>query len=197
MSVTVCIPAIRSRWSLLSRCLWSIPAEFEIIVALGDGPMGDKLNACFAAATTSHVVCVDDDDCLLDGFDRVLASPVFDFTGYRVLYTENGRFGGSVAHRGDGDTSWSTFDRGVSPKCLVRTELAQAHSFGNHYTADREWSKAVQQDVTHHGYVDIHAYHYDHWTEHMVGTNVDQGLTERPQRDVGLWPFDAERVTWL
>ena len=200
MSVTVCIPTIASRRSLLSRCLWSIPSDFAIIVADGDGPMGDKLNACFEAATTSHVVCVDDDDYLLPGVEdaaNYLWGNGPDFIGYRILYTENGRFGGSVAHRGDGDTSWSTFDRGVSPKCLITTDIARAHPFGNHYTADREWSKAVQQDVSSCWFADRHLYHYDHWTGHMVGTDQAQGLTERPQRDVGRWPFDAERVTWL
>ena len=194
MSVTACIPTIDSRRSLLSRCLWSIPVGWNVIVAGGDGPMGDKLNACFEAADTTHVICVDDDDYMLIGGNP---GAMLDFVGWRILYTENGRFCGSVAHRGNGDTSWQTFDRGVSPKCLVRTEIARAHQFGNHYTADREWSQEVQNDVATHWFVDENVYHYDHWTEHMVGTDQTQGLTDRPQRDVGIWPFDSERITWL
>lgn len=193
MSITVCIPTIKSRRSLLSRALWSIPDGFDIIVADGDWPMGDKLNAMFAAATTSHVICVDDDDMLLPGWPPCQDG---DFIGHRVLYTENGKFAGSVAHRGDGDTSWATYDRGVSPKCVIRTEIARAHSFGNHYTADREWSEAVQADVTTFDFINRHLYHYDHWNAHMVGTTPDAGRLDTPQRDVGVWPYDRE-VTWL
>jgi hypothetical protein len=198
MSITACIPTIPSRRSLLSRCIWSIPSNVKIIVADGEGAMGDKLNACFEAAKTSHVVCVDDDDLLINP-TRWETLPMFgfDFVGYRVLYTEDDRFGGSVAHRGDGDTSWVSFDRGVSPKCPVSTEIARAHPFGNHYTADREWSQAVQQHIDRHTFVDENLYHYDHWNAHMVGTTPDAGMLDRPQRDVGVWPADWERVTWL
>jgi len=198
MSLTVCIPTVPSRRSLLSRCVWSLPSNVEVLVAIGDRPMGDKLNACFQAANTTHVVCVDDDDYLLPWGHGNLASFTYsDFVGYRILYTEGGRFGGSVAHRGDGDTGWATYDRGVSPKCLVRTEIARAHLFGNHYTADREWSAAVQADVETHQFIDAHLYHYDHWDAHMLGTTPDAGRLDTPQRDVGEWPVDWERVTWM
>lgn len=195
MTVTVCIPTVPSRRSLLSRCLWSIPDALEIIVADGDRPMGDKLNDCFATATTTHVVCVDDDDYLLPGWSNFPS--IEDFIGYRILYTEDGRFGGSVAHRGDGDTAWATYDRGVSPKCPVRTEIARAHRFGNHYTADREWSEAVQYDIASHWFIDAHLYHYDHWNRHMLGTTPDAGRLDTPQRDVGNWPYDPARIQWL
>lgn len=199
MSLTVCIPTVPSRRSLLSRCLWSIPTWMEVIVADGDRPMGDKLNDCFQAATTTRVVCVDDDDWLLPAANElfVISSNYFDFIGYRVLYTEDGRFGGSVAHRGDGDTTWATYDRGVSPKCPVRTEIARAHRFGNHYTADREWAEAVQADIDSHIFVDAHVYHYDHWNRHMLGTTPDAGRLDTPQRDVGTWPYDPARIQWL
>lgn len=160
--------------------------------------MGDKLNAMFAAAATTHVVCVDDDDLLLPSFGWDITRALeCDFIGYRILYTEDGQFRGSVAHRGQGDTSWSTYDRGVSPKCLVRTEVARAYPFGNHYTADREWSMAVQQDIETHHFIDAELYHYDHWNAHMVGTEPDDPRFARPQRDVGTWPYDEGRVTWL
>lgn len=191
--ISVCVPTIQSRRSLLSRCLWSIPPGVEILVADGDGAMGDKLNACFVKASGTHVVCVDDDDYLM-GLPPIASS---DFVGYRVLYMENGRFCGSVAHRGDGDATWSTFERGVSPKCLIRTEIARAHEFGNHYTADREWSEAVQADIGTHTFVGQHLYAYDHWDAHMVGTTPNAGMIDRPQRDVGDWPCDWDRVSWI
>jgi hypothetical protein len=197
VSITVCIPTIASRRSLLSRAIWSVPNGCDIIVADGPGAMGDKLNACFAAARPGLVVCLDDDDYLLPGFVSGRPSDLVDYIGYRILYTENGRFGGSVIHRGDGDTSWATFYRGVSPKCLIRTEIARAHPFGNHYTADREWSAAVQNDIEVHTFLDAHLYHYDHYDAHMVGTTPDAGMIDRPQRDVGVWPADWERVRWI
>lgn len=197
MSLSVCIPTIESRRSLLSRCLWSLPADVEVIVADGAWPMGDKLNACFQAATTTHVVCVDDDDILMHDWTQLDDIDYLDFVGYRILYTEDGRFGGSVAHRGDGDTGWSTFDRGVSPKCAIRTEIARAHPFGNHYTADREWSEAVQNDIETHAFIDAHLYHYDHWNNHMVGTTPNAGRLHTPQRDVGVWPHNRGDAQWL
>lgn len=195
--LTICIPTIASRRSLLSRLLWSLPEmpfPVEVLVADGAWGMGDKLDAMFNAARMSHVICVDDDDMLLPG---PWALPDVDFVGHRVLYTEDGRFGGSVAHRGDGDTSWATFDRGVSPKCPIRTEIAKATRFGNHYTADREWSQAVQADITSHAFIDAHLYHYDHFNSHMVGTAPEGGRLDTPQRDVGIWPYNPEVVTWL
>lgn len=200
--LTVCIPTIESRRSLLSRCLWSLPADVEVIVADGEWPMGDKLNACFQAATRDFVVCVDDDDMLIgEWHDVASGGDSINYIGYKILYTEDGKFAGSVTHRGNGDTTWATFDRGVSPKCLVRTEIARAHKFGNHYTADREWSEAVQADIADdlgsHAFVDAHLYHYDHWNSHMVGTTPDAGRLHTPQRDVGIWPYDPKAVTWL
>jgi hypothetical protein len=198
MSITVCIPTIPSRRSTLSRALWHLRGQdCDVLVADGMAPMGDKLNEMFAKATTTHVVCLDDDDYL--GPERIIDQGfvMADFVGYRILWLENGRFAGSVAHRGDGDTTWRTFDRGVSPKCLVRTEIARAHEFGNHYTADREWSEAVQADIETHTFIDQHLYVYDHWDAHMVGTTPDAGRIDAPQRDVGVWPFDEGAVTWL
>ena len=158
VSLTVCIPTIPSRRSTLSRLLWSLRGQsLDILIADGDGAMGDKLNEMFAAATTTHVIAVDDDD-YVGQLLKMWTGEFYDFVGCRVLWMENGRFAGSVAHRGDGDTSWTTLDRGVSPKCAVRTSIARAHPFGNHYTADREWSEAVQADVERHAFVDDHLY---------------------------------------
>ena len=198
MDVTVCVPAIASRVSLLSRLLWTLaPQDVEVIVAAGDGPMGDKLNACFQAATTRYVVCVDDDDLITPDFALRLAGAAGDFVGYRILWTEDGRFAGSVSHRGDGDTSWSTLDRGVSNKCLIATDLARSVPFGNEYTADRQWCQTVQAQVGAHSFVDAHLYWYDHWQAHMVGTSPNDGRLGVAQRDVGWWPYDPGRLRWL
>lgn len=199
--ITICVPTVEARRSLLSRLLWTLSSQLEyaeVIVADGEWPMGDKLNAMFATASTPYVVAVDDDDLVDPNF--VVAGVIggrYDFLGYRILYTEDGHFAGSVAHRGDGDTTWSTFDRGVSPKCMVRTEIARSVVFGNHYTADREWSEQVQEQVLSHTFIDEHLYHYDHWNRHMLGTTPAAGKLSTPQRDVGTWPYDPKGITWL
>lgn len=196
--LTVCIPTIPGRESVLSRLLWTLaPQNVNVIVAGGSGPMGDKLNACFQAAITSHVVAVDDDDLITPDYADWLPPTDVDFVGYRIVWLEDGRYMGSVAHRGDGDPGWSGMDRGVSPKCPVATDLARSVAFGNDYTADRDWSAKVQAGVSSHLFIDRHMYFYDHWDRHMAGTAREHGLTGRPQRDVGVWPYDRDRFTWL
>lgn len=202
-ALTICIPTIPARRSLLSRLLFQISLlpPCEVLVADGDEPMGDKLNAMFARATGVFVVAVDDDDLLsadyASHFGPTLAGSGLDFVGYDILWLENGRFAGIVTHSLDGDPLWRSLDRGVSPKCPVRTEIARRHEFGNEYTADRHWSAAVHDDCEHGAYIPAPLYVYDHWDQHMVGTSPDDPRYARHQRDVGMWPFDQERITWM
>jgi len=204
-ALTVCVPSIPARASLLSRLLWSLqmqPLDGVEVLVSDDGrrPMGDKLNEMFAAAAGEYVVAVDDDDYLTaDYMARVVPLLVegADFTGYQVLWLEDGRFAGRVSHRLGGDTSWSTLQRGVSPKCPVRTEVARRHRFGNEYTADRVWSAEVERACEFGIYLPAPLYVYDHWSSHMLGTSPDDPRFGRPQRDVGFWPYDPEGVTWI
>jgi len=200
--LTACVPTIPARRSLLSRLLFTLTRQpsLEVIVADGDRPMGDKLNAMFAAARGRYVVAIDDDDMIAEAYMAHLATSLrgeFDFVGHDILWLEDGRFGGLVSHSLDGDTSWRTLDRGISPKCPVRTEIARAHPFGNHYTADREWSAAVRADCSTGMFVAAPLYVYDHWAAHMVGTEPTDERFDRPQRDVGTWPYPAEVIQWL
>lgn len=168
-----------------------------------DGPrgLGDKLNHMFNAARGSYVVALDDDDYLADGYcDYVLPSLVdgyLDFLGYDIVWMEDGALQGIVVHDLIGDPYWGTRVRGVSPKCPVRTTVASSVPFGNHYTADRDWSVAVHGKCVSGSYIPRSLYYYDHWNGHMVGTDPTDVRATRPQRDVGLWPYDAEVVTWL
>ena len=157
--LTICIPTIPERQSLLSRLLWTLEQQtrngLEVLISDGHRPMGDKLNEMFAHAQGDYVVAVDDDDLVasdyvlrLNATTRLLGSfggEGVDFIGYDILWLEDGKYAGRVSHQIDGDTSWSTLDRGVSPKCPVRTEIARRVRFGNEYTADRKWSAEVQE----------------------------------------------------
>lgn len=201
-SLTVCIPTIPSRRSTLSRLLWVLqPQDVDVVIADGEGAMGDKLNACFEAAKTPYVVCVDDDDLVTHDYAESL-KPGFAwkpaFIGYDIAWLENGVLQGMVSHRANGDHTWATLHRGVSPKCPVSTYIAQSVPFGNEYTDDREWSHRVQDCVNGNGiYLPRAMYIYDHWNDHMVGTAKDQGLSHREQRNVGNWPYDPSCFTWL
>lgn len=204
--LTVCIPTIPSRHSTLSRLLWVLqPQALDVVIAGGEGAMGDKLNACFEAAKTPYVVCVDDDDMVTHDYVEAMwfssATKDLDvgFIGYDIAWLENGVLQGMVKHHLDGDPDWGSHDRGVSPKCPVSTDIARSVPFGNEYIADRVWSKHVHNLLNdRYGlYIPRALYIYDHWNDHMVGTAKDQGMTERKQRDVGQWPYDPSRFTWL
>lgn len=205
-ALTICIPTIPERRSLLSRLLWTLEpqlpnAPVEVLISDGRRPMGDKLNEMFAAAQGEYVVAVDDDDLVATDYVehvvRHLGYERVDFMGYYVLWLEDGKYAGTVKHDLHHDTSWSTLDRGVSVKCPVRTEIARMHRFGNEYTADRKWAAEVDEAASSGGFAHRTLYIYDHWTAHMVGTSPDDPRYGNVQRDVGTWPYDPEAFTWL
>lgn len=198
--ISVCIPTMPQRASTLSRLLWHLEphiGEIEVLIHARVAPMGDKLNELFAHAQGSHVVAVDDDDVI--DVSKIGPVPDVDFIGWRILALLNGAYDRSVSHRLDSDpeADWdNTNDRGVSPKCLVRTEIARSVTFGNEYTADRPWSQAVHAKCTTSAFVDEHVYTYDHWPAAMLGTNPD----DRPNalmRTVGWWPMDPTKFRWF
>lgn len=201
--LTACVPTIPGRESVLSRLLFTLTRQpmLEVIVAGGVGPMGDKVNAMFAAARGDFVVVIDDDDTVAEAYMAHLASSLkeelTDFVGHDILWLESGKFAGIVKHSLKGDAWWGSLDRGVTPKCPTRTAIARAVPFGNGYTADRSWSTAVHPTCRAGAYVPAPLYIYDHWNAHMVGTSPDDPRRGNPQRDVGSWPFDREAVRWL
>lgn len=203
-ALTICIPTVPARQSLLSRLLFTLERQIdegvEVLIADGSRPMGDKLNEMFAVAAGRYVVAVDDDDLLADDYWPTVRQAVIerrDFIGYDILWLEDGRFAGIVRHSLDGDPLWRSLNRAVSPKCPVRTELAREVSFGNEYTADRLWSLEVYKRCQTGVHVPLALYTYDHWNDHMLGTEPSDLRHHRPQRDVGQWPFTPSRFTWL
>ena len=203
-TLTICIPTIAERRSLLSRLLHVLERQLcddvEVLIADGRRPMGDKLNEMFAAASGAYVVAVDDDDLVTDDYLATIrwqCDGRADFVGHDILWLEDGRYAGRVRHRLGGDVTWTTLDRSVSPKCPVRTEIARRVRFGNEYSADRTWSAEVAEACGSGKYLPVELYIYDHWSDHMVGTSPDDPRFGRPQRDVGMWPFSSEVFTWL
>lgn len=199
--ITICVPTMPQRHSTLSRLLhvlqpWVGP-DLEVLIHPAVAPMGDKLNEMFACAAGSHVVCVDDDDVIHPGLipDR---NYLVDFVGWHILVSIDGTVAGTVEHRLGQDpyAVWADHRRGVSPKCLVSTDIARQVTFGNEYTADRAWSTEVQALCRTGTFVDQIVYHYDHWRGSMLGTEPDARPDAR-QRDIGAWSFDREAFTWL
>lgn len=203
--LSICIPTVPPRESLLSRLLFTIQEqqtdEVEVLVYPGRDAMGDKLNAMYAAASGTYVVAVDDDDLVADDYCHTVPDALggIDFLGYKIACTRNGRWYNSFTHRPDldPDAGWDTTFRGVTPKCPVRADIARAHRFGNEYTADRSWSQAVARDVHSWRYLDRHLYTYCWDTDRSVGTQPDDERHGREQLDVGVWPYDPGQVRWL
>lgn len=203
MQLSVIVPTIPERHSSLSRLLCVLgdqlvdlrtPYGAEVIVVDGPGLLGDKIGAGLAAARGLMSVVVDDDDMVIGDYLRTLAHAArwdgVDFIGYRIAYTVGGRFSASISHRHDGDNEWVGWDRGISPKCPFRTALGRQVPFGNDFTADREWIKAMAPLIRTGSFVDRHMYHYDF--SESASTFLGDG-----RRDVGEWPYDRGRFRWL
>lgn len=195
--LTVAVPTIPGRESLLSRCLWSIttqaPESVEVLVIPGPGQLGDKANAAAEAATGRHMVLVDDDDYLAaDYCAHVLpaleADP--DYVGYRVLQIINLKFYGQSYTRGDLN-DFGRRGHGPVPKGATRTDIWRSSPMANHYTADRDWCRAVAKKIVTHEFIDRDLYVYDH--VERASAFIGHG----EQRDVGVWPFDGSRVRYI
>lgn len=209
--LTICIPTIPARQSLLSRLLWTLTPQMkhqslglEVLIAQGDWPLGDKVNTMFAAAAGTHVVVVDDDDNVHPNYEYILGSFMqyepLDMYGYHLLWTEAGKYMASPLHHGDGHPNNGIDDRGACVKVPIRVEIARSVQMGNSYYADHEWAMAVHPQIETHRTIREHMYHYDHWNDRMVGTDLhgeQASWYKRPQRDVGKWPYDPDLFTWI
>ena len=219
MILSVLIPTISSRASTLSRSLWYLENQwnnklgdnsslYEVIVHRGDTVgLGDKINRMIAEARGDYVVMVDDDDHLVPYYMPTVlprlyqSSKRLDFLGYRILALQNGKYWLSIAHDAKNPFGNPTLNRGVCNKMPIRRSIAAKVPFGNDYTDDWPWSGAVHALVETSEFIDDHLYVYDWWPDSMAFrdySTVWQPHEEfSPQRDIGEWPFDPERVRWL
>lgn len=210
--VTICIPTVSHRKGLLSRLLWSIgeqaqyhKGQFEVLIHPGDDiAYGDKLNRLFAAAKGKYVVDCGDDDMVASDFLNLISvaendNP--DCIGYKILYTENGKFQREIAHRADVQGYSDPYVQGVTQRCWLRKEIAASVPFGNEYTADRVWGPLVQAKIKTFAYVDRVLYYYDHWESEMLGTSPEHRPEAWVDTDrVGEWNYEFpwwEGPTWL
>lgn len=177
----------------MSRCLYSIveqaPATVEVLVVVGEGLLGDKVNRAAQAARGEFMTVVDDDDWLTaDYMANVLpACHDVDYVGLKVIELIDGRFTKTTATSAEFNR-WGNGNRGPVPKGVTRTELWQRHPMGNHYSADRDWLRDVHPSIGSHTFIDRAMYVYDY---HEAASAFGGG----DHRDVGQWPVDWSRIT--
>jgi hypothetical protein len=195
--LTVVVPTIPGRESVLSRCLWSIqtqaPGSVEVLVVPGSGQLGDKATMAAHLAEGRHMVLVDDDDYLAaDYMAHVLPALEGDpdFVGYRILQIVNGRYHGSATTRGD-LAQFGRVEHGPTPKGATRTAIWRELGMKNHYTADRMWHDAATRLVRSSVFIDRNLYVYDHHERSSVFIGDGSPL------EVGTWPYDPALVRWV
>lgn len=177
MQLTIIVCTIPERRQLLGRCLWYLEHQtcqaFNVLIAHGKAPKGDKLNRAFSLAQTSHVMVLDDDDWIASHHVESVLPHDEDFVGYDALQLVNGRF------------SQVIYQETASHICPIRTELARQVPFGNDYLDDIPWTKEVAGMVTSQAYINDVLYFYDKWVTESPGS-----AHWSPARQVGYWPHD-------
>lgn len=190
--ITIVVPTVPGRESLLSRCLWSItsqPGECRVLVVAGNGRLGDKVNAAAEVVETSHMTIVDDDDYLDSAYLAAVNQHLdVDYVGFRFLELRDGEFYRiAISQAGE---PWVGRRRGVVPKGITKTWIFQEVPFGNSYTADRDWSTAAAELVHSDAFVDQVLYVHD-WRPSQ------STFTGSGHRHVGAWPVDETRIERL
>lgn len=198
MLLTVAVPTIPGRESLLSRCLWSITEqatdEVHVLCVQGTGGLGDKANLAALHTQAQYLTIVDDDD-YLDGAYVSTVLPHLqrgvDYVGFKVVQWIDQRLDGIGSTRGDRDGyAKRGRNHGPCPKGVTSVDIWRQVPFGNSYTADRVWSEQVFPHIRSHAFVDRALYVYDH----QPATSAFLG---GGHRDVGVWPYDASKVEFL
>jgi hypothetical protein len=215
VDLSILIPTMPGRESLLSRLLWTLERQrrhwevedqIEVIVHTSpDKGVGTKCNEMLAVARGRMSVSIDDDDLVASDYlmwlDSTLRESEIDFIGYRILYTLNGRYQYEIEHDAlnglEGNRS-GTSRRAVTLKCPVRTEIARQFPFSDSVGGDFAWCEAVLKSdlVKEAEYIDQALYYYDFWDRHTLGPNPETAAGV-PARDVGMWPFEEGKFKWM
>jgi hypothetical protein len=186
MDLTIIVTTIPERRQLLGRCLWYLEhqtsQEFQVLIAHGRKPKGDKLNFAFTLVQTSHLMMLDDDDWLAPHHVASVLPHSEDFVGYDAVEMVNGRYG-QINHQ-----------ETASHICPIRTDLASQVPFGNHYLDDIPWTRTVAPLIETESYIDDVLYFYDKWV-----TPGEGDAYWSPPRQVGYWPHDKmrENFWWI
>lgn len=203
MVLSILIPTVETRRSLLSRLLFTLEEQLtpEVEVLIYDGwiPFGDKLTHMFQIAKGRYTVVVDDDDLVASDFvEQILRASIGDpdYIAYKVLHLQDGKFAGSVASSIHGDRNWQKSPYTVHHKCPVKQEFSRQVPMGNHYRCDRDWSVDIAEFTKTQVQIDKHLYTYDYWSSGTVGTEPSD-KNKDTQRDVGMYPYNKDAFTWL
>lgn len=204
VKLSILIPHVKVREELLSRLLSKLEPqltpEVEVIIhSRPDTPMGDKVNEMTVYAKGDFTVVVDDDDLLAKDYTKSVLDAISDktdYVGYKIQSFHDGELQSEIVCRTDGD--WRGDDRGIVHKCPLRRSIAKEFTFGNHYTADRQWSKDITDSglVRAGAYINKPLYIYDFWSTGTLGTEPG-GKNQETQRKVGMHKFDEGRFLWL
>lgn len=208
--LSIVIPTMPGRESLLSRCLHSITGQrgdYEVIVVGEPEGLashiepGPKIEHGYRAAAGEYVSVVDDDDeVAADYIERIATEAewiyrtpeypaLIDYIGFGIRWTSGGVYQGTCWTSG-GCKVWGqpcrSWQRCPVPKGVIRTELARKATNGAGYDHDRQWSAEASALVKTWVDIDRVLYFYD-----------DQSGKWGAGRDVGQWPFDESKVTRL
>lgn len=191
--LTVVVPTVPGRGSLLSRCLHSITSQGDVLVLVvdGDGRLGDKVTAAAQVVSTAYMTVVDDDDYLAEGYLSAVLPELgeVDYVGFRFLELNEGRFD-NISTSSAEFNLWGRRRRGPVPKGVTRTEIFRAAGFGNKYHADRQWMAATGLLIHSWAFVDRVLYIHDWWPSLSTFGDVAE------PRDVGEWPHgQVDRLT--
>lgn len=194
MILSVIVPTQPGREEALSRCLFYLGqyALCETVVIGGAGKMGDKICEGLEQARGEWAVVVDDDDTVpADYLHKIVQwlkmEPTTDAVGYRMLITVDHKFAAVVDMRHGGKPPpWDTPGGIVNgdewcllPKCVFRTDHGRRLGFGNHYTADQDFSLGLAELVETSVFIPAVMYHYDKRSRHQFGG---------PVAGYGKWP---------
>lgn len=204
--LSLLVATVPARASLLSRLLWTLESQLiedvEVLIHADPGKsIGDKSNEMYAAASGDFVARIDDDDTVAQDYVVMLTDVLdlgADFIGFKVLHTIGGVYSAEYPHDySRGVTDPGAAIRGISAQMVLPTAVAREVSFGNGYHDDFAWARAVTQTwkPSLPAYIDRALYHYDYWPAHSL-PSVPDGL-DRPQRDVGTWPYDEGKFRWI
>jgi hypothetical protein len=210
VELSILIPTVSSRRSLLSRLLWTLEpqvrmfaGQVEVLVHADDRVgVGTKCDEMFHNAQGRFVVSVDDDDLVTPDYvsavmEGIWRQTVPDFVGYRILYTRDGVYQAEIVHDpARGQNHSGTWLRHISLKCPIRRDLVlSAPQFTDRPGGDFRWLEGLIRvhPVWDTVFIDRCLYHYDFWDGHTLGPAPGSAA---PQRDVGLYPYDTALFRW-
>ncbi len=213
MKLSILIPTVPARESLLSRLLFTLDRqlneEVEVLIYKdnGEATYGQKVNKMVGMAKGDYITIFDDDDLIPEDYVSTILEKIKDdpdFIGYYILYLSDGKFQYLIEHNGD-NKEWhgpNFTRRGFSPKCVVKKDIFSKFTFGDSYTSDQTFSHQIDHSglIKKHIFIPRCMYYYDFWSDYMLGASSHDESFQKHihiQRDVGIYPFSKEKFIWI